>query len=112
MQFAMILSGADAPIPAPRVAAIRSATGLGLFDPASGEIWQPCPAAIRAALSPKLRRAFDRAPSPGQCWHDKAARIDESGKCKGALPYLELNGPSGKRIETAYFSPICEGARP
>ena len=28
MQFAMILSGADAPIPAPRVAAIRSATGV------------------------------------------------------------------------------------
>lgn len=107
MQFAMILSGTDAPIPAPRVAAIPSLTGIGLFDPASGEIWQPCPAAIRAALSPKLRRAFDRAPSPGQCWHDETARIDASGKCIGRLPYLELNGPNGARIETAYFAPIA-----
>jgi hypothetical protein len=104
MQFAMILTGANAPAPAPRVAAIPSQTGIGLYDPASREIWQPCRAAIRAALPARLRRHIATGCT---VWHDSAARMDESGRLVGGNPpYMEIRNARGAYLATVYFLPV------
>lgn len=110
MQFAMILSGHDAPVPAPRVPAIESQSGIGMYCEQAGQILKPCPDAIRAALPARLRKAFDNG--SGHCWHDKESRIDGEGKRHGILPYLPLNDAKGNRIETAYFALIVDGIQP
>jgi hypothetical protein len=106
IEFAMILDGASAPVPAPRIAAVPSATGIGVYDPASGEIWRPCDESIRAALPARLRR-YVATREFLRCWFDNRARI-ENGRCVPSLPYLEICDARGKRIATAYFAPVQE----
>ena len=107
MQFAMILSGADAPTPAPRVAAVPSQTGTGVYDPDTREIWRPDDSAIRAALPARLRR-YAASREFLRCWYDKGARI-EGGRCVPSLPYLEICDARGRLVETAYFAPVTRG---
>lgn len=111
MEFAMILSGHDAPTPAPRVPAIPSESGIGLYDETSREIWKPDSESIRAALPARLRR-YVKGREFLTCWFDRQARIDNDGNRHGWFPYLEINDAKGNRIETAYFALIVNGIQP
>ena len=103
MQFAMILSGHDAPIPAPRIDAIDSATGIGIYDEQSGRILQPDYSQVLKALPVRLRRHYAR--DLPRCWFIDGSRIID-GQNKGPLPYLPITDRNGKRIETAYFAAV------
>lgn len=110
MEFAMIISGADAPTPAPRVRAVPSETGTGLYEPATRTIWRPEDEAIRAALPPRLRR-YVRNREFLRLWYEgDFCRIDEQGRTLPSLPYLEINDARGNRIATAYFA-ACPDAK-
>jgi hypothetical protein len=109
VHFVMILSGADAPTPAPCVPAVDTQSGVGLYCEQSERFLKPCPVAIRAALPARLRKAFDRG--AGNCWFDKASRIDSTGKLCGPAPYLPLSDAKGNRVETAYFQLCSEEAK-
>lgn len=106
MEFALIISGPSAPTPAPRVQAVPSATGIGVYDHATQETWQPARAAIRSALPYRWRKAYDRASGP---WYDADARM-KGGKCVPTLPYMSLYGRRGRHLANVYFAPVVESA--
>lgn len=86
----------------PRVAA-APAVFAGVYDTQSREILKPEPAAVRAALPYRWRRAFDRAASG--FWFDKESRVDEKGHHRGAPPYIELRDYRGSWLNTVYAIP-------
>lgn len=106
MQFAMILSGPLAVAPAPRIPAVPSVTGIGLWDSAAREIWQVDREAALAALPAKLRRHAKRdGITP---WFDRDSKI-ENGRCVGGvLPFCHIRDGRGALLATAYFAPVCE----
>ena len=103
MEFAMILSGDNAPTPAPRIKGRHSVTGIGTYEPASGDIWIPDSDSIRAAMPKRLAKYLRQ----GQlsAWHSDNARI-EGGRHIGGLPYIDITDGRGRRIATAYFAPV------
>lgn len=105
MQFAMIVSGPLATAPAPRVPAIPSKTGIGLWDESKREIWQIDSAAAIAALPAKLRRHAAR--NGLQAWFNDRSKIID-GRCKGDLPFAHIRDARGALLAAAYFAPVCE----
>lgn len=103
MQFAMIISGSDAPIPAPRIDAKDSIGGVGLYDESTGRILTIDCDQLATALPARLRRHYAR--NMAYPWFNNRSRII-GGRCNGDLPYLEICGRDGKRIETVYFAPV------
>lgn len=102
MEFALIISGPDAPTPAPRVPAVPAYVA-GIWDSESETSWTPDRDAIAAALPAKLRRFYKRAPA--NVWFDKHARL-ESGRCVPSLPYMTLSKANGDHVATVYFAPV------
>jgi hypothetical protein len=108
MQFALIISGADAPAPAPRCAAVPSETGIGVYEPATGEIWRPDDESLRAALPARLRR-YVRRESFLRAWFEKGTRF-EGGRCSPSLPFLAISNARGARVATVYLAPVADEA--
>lgn len=104
MQFAMIISGTNAPAPAPRIAGAPSITGIGIFEPETGEIWQPDRDAIAPALPARLRKHVARD-GVGAIWFREEARI-EGGRCVPELPYMTIRNKGGGHLATVYFAPL------
>lgn len=109
MQFAMLISGDNAPTPAPRVPAVP-AVCAGLWCETERDLLTPDQAAIRAALPARLRRYVANREHL-TIWHCDGSRVLANGRCKGPLPYMEINNAKGARVATVYFAPVSE-ARP
>lgn len=107
MQFALVLTGQNAPTPAPRIDAIPSISGIGLWDENTQEIWEAKTSDIKEALPPKYRRCHISGP-----WHDKAARVDQTGRLKGGAPYCTLRNTRHAYIATVYLLPISGKGKP
>lgn len=79
----------------PLVAAVPSPTGIGKYDAATREIWQPDAAAVRAAIPAVWRAAFDRVGHG--FWFDKHNN--------DAVPYLDLRDRRGAFLARIYAFP-------
>ncbi len=101
MQFAIIMNGDNAPTPAPRIEAIPSVSGIGIYSELDGEIWQADMAAIMAALPFRYSRYATNG-----VWFDKKSRIDGAGDIKGDCPYFTLFNTRGNRKATGYLLPV------
>jgi hypothetical protein len=104
MKFALILDGDNAPTPAPRIDAIPSKTGIGIYSESCREIWQADANAIKEALPYRYRRLHFHGP-----WHNKESRIDATGHLVGYPPYCTLSDTRGRRKFTVYLLPAFEG---
>ncbi len=105
MKFALVLDGANAPTPAPRIDATESRSGTGIYSERDRKIWTANPADIMAALPHRYQRLHCRNP-----WHNDASRVNEAGNVKGDPPYCELTDTRNNRRYTVYLLPVYETA--